>query len=1104
VILSTVLEEFADATTRALGASIRQRGHVLLVDDGDGDGEIGARVIDGKESHEVRLSVSPDCVGIHCTCAEYARTRQFCPHAWAVLLEVEDDMLGDPELDLDLVPSRSAPSRWPSRAGGDGDVRWRQALTHVRRALAPEEAQSPTRTAASRDEVLYVLDGVSTRRRGVLTMRTFVRSRKADGSCGRPRPRRVRHERLDELVDPLDRRLWALLLCGKPPGNPYYARWEHEHDNEVQVSVEAGDTLLPILVETGRLYFADDEHPHTLHHRLEKWSELSRDSDQRPWSFRLRVDPDASQWLLGGHLVRGEQDIPLSKPWLLLAGGWVVDEGRLARLDDHGAFPWISLLRQQGGVRIPKSDGDALLETVLGIPRLPPVDWPDELRLDDVATELRPGLRIETCPGDTRKVPRLRARLCFEYDGVVVPDHRPGAFVVDLAKRRRLRRDLEREAACRRLLGDHGFRPPPRYLVRMDAFETGDLELHPKRLAGAVLALTREGFHVEAEGKIYRRAAGVNVSVSSGIDWFDVHVDAQFEGATAPLPELLRALKRGEGWVTLDDGTAGVLPAEWLEKHGLLLASGKLEDGVLRFRRSQAFLLDVLLSTQERLSVDAAFEKARGELKSFEGVRPEKAGEGFRGTLRPYQEEGLGWLRFLERFSLGGCLADDMGLGKTVQVLAHLASRGRGNAQGNGSENAQGSAPRKKPSLVVVPRSLVFNWKAEARRFTPDLRVLDFTGPGRVREVSHLDGHDLVVTTYGTLVRDAEFLKDVAFDYAILDEAQTIKNASTTFAKAARLLRAEHRLALSGTPIENHLGELWSLFEFLNPGMLGAAAAFRRFTGNERNLSDESLGLVARALRPMVLRRTKGQVAADLPARTEQLLVCELEPEDRRLYDELREHYRSALLSAVDAQGMARAKIQVLEALLRMRQAACHPGLIDRARRAQSSAKLELLAERLGEVVEEGHKALVFSQFTRLLGIVRERLERDGVSYEYLDGRTRRRDQKLARFQEDADCKVFLVSLKAGGLGLNLTAAEYVFLLDPWWNPAAENQAIDRAHRIGQTRNVVAYRLIVRDTVEEKVLELQERKRRLAASILGSEEGILRSLRREDLELLLG
>jgi len=307
-------------------------------------------------------------------------------------------------------------------------------------------------------------------------------------------------------------------------------------------------------------------------------------------------------------------------------------------------------------------------------------------------------------------------------------------------------------------------------------------------------------------------------------------------------------------------------------------------------------------------------------------------------------------------------------------------------------------------------------------------------------------------------------------------------------------------LAMSGTPVENHLGELWSLFEFLNPGMLGSNSVF---TKAGRNPDETTRALLRKTLRPFILRRTKSQVATELPEKTEQTIYCDLEAKDKKLYNELRDYYRARLLKGAGANGAGQFKIQVLEALLRLRQAACHPGLIDKKKSAESSAKLDTLLAQLDQVLEENHKVLVFSQFTSLLAIVRSRLDAAGISYAYLDGRTRDRQARVEQFQNDPEVKLFLISLKAGGLGLNLHAAEYVYLLDPWWNPAVEAQAIDRAHRIGQTRQVFAYRLIARDTVEEKVLTLQQSKRDLADAIISADNSVMRNLTREDLELLL-
>ena len=512
---------------------------------------------------------------------------------------------------------------------------------------------------------------------------------------------------------------------------------------------------------------------------------------------------------------------------------------------------------------------------------------------------------------------------------------------------------------------------------------------------------------------------------------------------------------------------------------------GVVEDEHVRFAPAQLALLAALLASQPTVNVDEKFEEIRQKLDSFEGISEAEEPADFEGSLRTYQREGLGWLHFLEEFQFGGCLADDMGLGKTVQVLAAL------------SERIKNNGPLS-PSLVVVPRSLMFNWNEECERFCPSLKVLEYSGLDRASLRDSFDDYNVILTTYGTLRRDILELKDQRFDYVVLDEAQTIKNAGSQVAKASRLLEANHRLALSGTPIENHLGDLWSIFEFLNPGMLGRSSVFRRFTDDNDNRS-----LLTQGLAPFILRRTKSEVAAELPERFEQTIQCQMGEEQQRLYDEMRDHYRQSLLGMLQEQGLNKSRMHVLEALLRLRQIACHPGLIDPELVDGNSAKLDTLAPLLEELLGEGHKALVFSQFTSMLAIVRTVLDRAGITYEYLDGQTRDRKAHIDRFQQDSDCGVFLISLKAGGLGLNLTAADYVFLLDPWWNPAVEMQAIDRAHRVGQTRPVFAYRLICEGTVEEKIAELQQQKRELADAILLENRSVLSNLTRDDLELLL-
>ncbi len=838
--------------------------------------------------------------------------------------------------------------------------------------------------------------------------------------------------------------------------------------------------LVERLARTGRLRLRrtdGEEDPPTV-----RWD------DGQPWRFSLdvRAELGGKRWTWRGSLRRNESRMDLSEPLVLLAGLLVLGVGRAARFDDLGVMPWIQRLRYEKEITFVEPQQDLMLGRILAETRVPPLELVESLRLEEINAKPRPSLTLRT-PRQNWGLgsDKLIGELEFDYDGAVIPAGRTTPLAVSTELGLVIRRDPRTESAADVKLFELGFRE-----AKDPRLDPGTLELPAKRMSQVTKDLVAAGWRVEAEGKLIRAAGEFKMALATGIDWFELEGGIQYGDQNISLPELLAAARRGEAMIELGDGSMGMLPEEWLKKYGMLADLATVADGSLRFNSSQAGMLDALLATQPEIQVDAAFEKVRQNLRQFEGVVAVDSPPGFHGELRPYQREGLGWLDYLQRFGFGGVLADDMGLGKTIQVLALLQQR-RAHRQA------------KEPSLAIVPRSLVFNWMQEAAKFTPRLRVLDYTGPGRHSLRESFSEYDLIITTYGTVRTDIAELTNFQFDYAILDEAQAIKNAESQSAKATRLVRSRYKLAISGTPIENHLGELWSIFEFLNPGMLGSDSVFKKFIGTGTSLDQMDRVLLAKALRPFILRRTKQQVVEDLPEKTEQTLYCDMEAEQRRCYDELRAHYRDALLRK-DTAELNRSKIEVLEALLRLRQAACHPGLISPELTTEGSAKLDMLVPSITEVVEEGHKVLVFSQFTSFLAIVRERLDQENIVYEYLDGRTRNRAAKVERFQTDPDCPVFLISLKAGGLGLNLTAAEYVYLLDPWWNPAVEAQAIDRSHRIGQTRHVFAYRLICRGTVEEKILELQQKKRDLADAILSADNrGAVQNLSREDIEFLL-
>jgi superfamily II DNA or RNA helicase len=1090
--------------------------------------------VQGGARYQVTLSREDALVSGSCTCPYPLSHGMPCKHLWATILAAEahgslqgdgrnqslyftlssEDDLEDMD-DLDegtdvfaLPPSRAPSSRYtPQRipvggarvgqsraASGAAAAPWKQLLA----SMLPSEPQAFQQQASwpVGRQLLYLIDVPATLSHGQLVLELAMRDRlkKADG-WGKVKAARLPLSQLEHLPEPLDRQILATLRGARE----HYGYSHTYYDSSVYGTLSTQyvlpatlqHLLVPLMCQTGRCWLRLT--PMTTDCPVLRWD------DGAPWHFHVRIERDEAQrqYVLTGVLQRqgptGMEQLAMTAPAIFTAGGLLLTHERVARFEHGDSFAWIPYLRRHGQLAIPFAQGQAFLSDFLALPQPPPCTLPPELQYEEVRLVPQPRLTLRPLQHKSAD-DRLCGEVAFQYgEQRIRPNSRSGGVYNPQAQRFWVRHRAAEEAALA-TLHQLGFKEQRYHFEPRPV-----LTLATSSMPRVVRQLAEQGWVVEAEGKLYRRPGAFRLSVRSGIDWFELHGDVDFDGVVALFPTILAALLRGDTTVRLGDGTYGLLPEEWLKKYSLLAGLGSAQTDHVRFTKAQAGLLDALLAAQPDVTFDATFAHACAQLQRFQGIKPADPPAAFHGTLRAYQRDGLGWLHFLRQFGFGGCLADEMGLGKTVQVLALLASR-RHPSGPTPQENGQ----RPAPSLVVVPRSLMFNWQQEATRFTPHLRVLDHTGQGwNKAQAEHFDGYDVILTTYGTPRKDAVVFKDFRFDYVILDEAQAIKNAETESAKAARLLQGDYKLALSGTPIENHLGELWSLCGFLNPGMLGAASAFTLGGAAGRHPDPETRHLLAQALRPFILRRTKAQVARDLPAKIEQTIFCELEPRQRKLYDALREHYRRALLGKVAQDGINTSKIMILEALLRLRQAACHPGLLDAEQTSESSAKLDVLIPKLIEAREEGSKTVVFSQFTSLLAIVRERLDNEGMLYAYLDGRTRNRQERVERFQTDPHCPLFLISLKAGGLGLNLTAAENVFLLDPWWNPAVEAQAIDRTHRIGQTKQVFACRLIAKDTVEEKVLELQHRKRDLADAIITADNSLIRNLTREDLELLL-
>jgi superfamily II DNA or RNA helicase len=1067
--------------------------------------QVFGSVKDGPEEFSTALLLREGDLQTECTCPHGQRIENGfvpCKHVWATILLVDRSglvrgpvrsgslprFMVEPVIEEDLTtelwdddPLRDVVQAPPGlRLGRDTLIiqphvkPWEAELRRISEPANHGIVPPP----AKERQIFYQIDLAASSDRGVLVLQTMQRERRSNGQWGKLKALRIRPSQVDEVEFDDDRRILAALSGGNPERPAWFAQQAEGGSQAAQrylIPFTLAESLLPSLCATERICFAGDAAAADLPSPV--W-----DAGE-PWELCVQVQSDGEtpNWLLLGRLQRGEESRSLNEATLLLPGGFVLFPGVFGRLNDFSAFSWVNLLRNR--VLIPKDDGEELVDKLLDMPTLPRLELPGELKLEEVRSTPTPHLTLHMPRGSRWQNERIRGSVSFDYEGSRIPGNSPQTALVQRDFGRCLIRDRAAEDQAWADMAAQGFR-------RMEPGHRGrhDVELPGKLLGTAIRALVARGWQIHADDRPMFQPGSLKFEIKSQVDWFELHARVDFEGRGVAFPELLAALSRGDATVRLSDGSLGILPAEWFDQLGLLAGLGTAEEDHVRFGTSQVSLLDALLLTQQSVDVDARFEEIRAQLQNFNGIRAIPEPKGFAGELRPYQRDGVGWLRFLHDFRLGGCLADDMGLGKTIQLLALLLELRR-----NGALS--------RPVLIVVPKSLIFNWHLECTKFTPDLNVVDYTGIHRGGLRKKFLKADIILTTYGTVRRDIVHLKDVKFDYIVLDEAQAIKNSGSQVAKAVRLLQGDRRIALSGTPIENRLSDLWSIFEFLNPGMLGRASVFRSQTADSDDA--ESRTVLSKALRPFILRRTKSEVAGDLPEKLESTILCSMGKQQEQLYTELRDHYRGTLLGMVQKQGLARSKIHVLEALLRLRQAACHPALLDDNRIEESSAKLDVLLLQLQDALAEGHKALVFSQFTSMLAIVRKHLDHRSIVYEYLDGQTRNRKERIERFQGDNGCGVFLISLKAGGLGLNLTAADYVFLLDPWWNPAVEMQAIDRAHRLGQKRQVFAYRLICRNTVEEKIAELQNRKKELADAILHADNSLIQDLTANDLELLL-
>lgn len=583
---------------------------------------------------------------------------------------------------------------------------------------------------------------------------------------------------------------------------------------------------------------------------------------------------------------------------------------------------------------------------------------------------------------------------------------------------------------------------------------------------------------------------------SSGEQWFDLGVTYQSgSGERFSTAEIQRLIRSGQSHTRLKNGKFAIIDTGAVEElqEVLLDCAPRQNENGYRIQNTQSGFLASALGENSgwKVAAPASWKERATQQSGQAAMNPPPLGT-LEEVLRPYQKHGVGWLEFLRRNRFGGILADEMGLGKTLQTLAFLQSV---------AERAP--SEKRQPSLIVCPTTLVFNWVAEVAKFTPKLRVVALQGPRRHELFAKLGEFDLAVTSYALVRRDSEHYAGIEFDTVVLDEAQHIKNRQTQNAQSVKSIRARNRFVLTGTPIENSVLDLWSIFDFLMPGYLGTAADFKeRYEGPiARDRNPEAQARLNRRIRPFLLRRLKKEVARDLPDKIEQVSFCEMTSDQQAAYQQLLEASRQEISNAVETQGLQRSRMVILTALLRLRQICCDLRLLKLENTAaNNSGKLEMFQELLQEVIDGGHRVLVFSQFVEMLSLIKEALGEQNIPFSYLDGSTTDRAKVVQEFQNDPAIPVFLISLKAGGVGLNLTAADTVIHFDPWWNPAVESQATDRAHRIGQTRVVTSYKLITRGTVEEKILSLQNKKREMIQSTLSGEETLANSLTWEEIQ----
>jgi superfamily II DNA or RNA helicase len=1038
------------------------------------------------DPYTVRVDLTPEGIQSNCTCPAFAKAGQHCKHVAALLITVRDQARG-------AQPRREPPQPVPqtAHAGGDSKSRRRDRRRRAVGGGLPPGAIVPT----PREIGALPPPEASARATGVGAWLPPPGQNHA-----RPIEFRVHARQQGLTVTVLDTEARVPLLPSvalawqalhpTPDRDALrlLRRFESGNPRHPAVDVRGEDAadLLPllsgrrVLLEPALMQLRFSEEPLKPRFDLEM---IGGETIVAKASFERPSDKRRFSLLQGG--------------WYEGAPGWHVDTSEgIARPIDRRTSP-AALVRLLRSPTIAEPVSELVQVIMDGLPRVAlevGAELPDLGQVADVV-DLEPTFRMRA----GGSLIEAHVTLIAAYKDTEVAVRADGISPPVIIKppeegqkrARCIRCDIAAQQAAAERLKALGLRPD----------ETGQYFVaqgeHAIKFWSEGIGSLPEDWDLFVpddlvDTQVRGKPIAAHARVSSGMDWLSLKLTFESDGVSVSRDELARCLAEGKKYVRLDDGSfAAFDPVNvkaMLEREvELMQAAGK--NG--RFPLSQAGRLQELLGHASEALVPAATKDLFKKLQSIDEIEATKKPRGLKGTLRPYQEQGLSWLKFIHDIASGGVLADDMGLGKTLQTIALLL--------------AVKQEEKSVKALIVAPTSVVTNWVREIERFGPTLSVALWHGQQRKEQQDELETADVIITSYALLRRDEEMLKELDLSYAILDEAQHIKNPMSATAAAAKRLRAKRRLALTGTPIENRLSEIWSIFDFVSPGLLGPLNKFEeRFA---RPISDGDHKTAARlraTIHPFILRRTKSEVAKDLPEKIEMDQFCDLAGEQKSLYTQVVREVRAQIMGDVERLGVSGAHIQILAGLTRLRQAACDPRLLGLPRpfSDEDSGKLIALRELVEECEAGGHKVLVFSQFVTMLQLIKNALDKDGVNYEYLDGSTKDRAERVEHFQNDPGCTVFLISLKAGGTGLNLTAADTVIHFDPWWNPAVEDQATDRAHRIGQTKVVTAYRLVAAGTIEEKILQLKAKKRELVSSVLTEDAGGAKKLTKADLDEL--